>query len=51
MRQRIFASVTACTIAAIAPAKADPITTSTGQVSGVVLPDGVVRAYRGIPFA
>jgi hypothetical protein len=51
MRPRIFTWVTACTIAAISPAKADPIATSAGQVSGVLLPDGVVRAYKGIPFA
>src|SRR5262245_12369237 len=51
MRQRIFTAVMACTIAAIAPAKADPMATTAGQVSGVSLPDDVVRAYKGIPFA
>ena len=51
MRQRICTWAMACTIAAIAPAKADPIATSAGQVSGVSPPGGVVRAYKGIPFA
>jgi para-nitrobenzyl esterase len=51
MRTRIFACVTVCTMAAIAPTKADPITTSGGLVSGVLLPEGAVRAYKGIPFA
>ena len=52
MRQCIVACVMVCTMAAaIAPAKADPINTSGGLVSGVTLPDGAVRAYKGIPFA
>ena len=51
MRQRIFTSVIVCTIATIALAKADPIATSAGTVTGVLLPDGAVRAYKGIPFA
>ena len=51
MRQRIFTSVIVCTIATIALAKADPIATSAGAVTGVLLPDGAVRAYKGIPFA
>jgi para-nitrobenzyl esterase len=38
-------------LAAMAPAKADPIKTSGGLVSGVAVSDGVVRAYKGIPFA
>src|SRR5262245_31208263 len=38
-------------LAAVAPAKADPIKTSGGLVSGVVVSDGAVRAYKGIPFA
>jgi para-nitrobenzyl esterase len=38
-------------MAAIATAKADPIATSAGPVAGVLLPDGAVRAYKGIPFA
>ncbi|MGB9656086.1 MAG: hypothetical protein WCB75_12810, partial [Pseudolabrys sp.] len=32
------------TIATIALAKADPIATSAGTVTGVLLPDGAVRA-------
>ena len=36
---------------AMAPAKADPIKTSGGLVSGVAVSDGAVRAYKGIPFA
>ena len=51
MRQRIFTSVIVCTIATIALAKADPIATSAGTVTGVLLPDGAVRAFKGIPFA
>ena len=52
MRQCIVACVMVCTMAAaIAPAKADPINTSGGLVSGVTLPDGAVRAYKGIPYA
>src|SRR6478736_6497077 len=51
MRQRIFTSVIVCTIATIALAKADPIATSAGTVTGVLLPDGAVGAYKGIPFA
>lgn len=47
MRQRIFTSVIVCTIATIALAKADPIATSAGTVTGVLLPDGAVRAYKG----
>ena len=35
----------------MAPAKADPIKTSGGLVSGVAVSDGAVRAYKGIPFA
>jgi len=50
MRQSIVALV-ACTIIATAPAKADPITTAAGQVTGVMSSDGAVRAYKGIPFA
>src|SRR5262245_29608876 len=38
-------------LAAMAPAKADPIKTSGGLVSGVVVSNGAVRAYKGIPFA
>jgi para-nitrobenzyl esterase len=38
-------------LAAVAPAKADPIKTSGGLVSGVAVSDGAVRAYKGIPFA
>jgi para-nitrobenzyl esterase len=38
-------------LAAMAPAKADPIKTSGGLVSGVAVSDGAVRAYKGIPFA
>ena len=52
MRQCVVACVMACTMAAaIAPAKADPIKTFGGLVSGVTLPDGAVRAYKGIPYA
>jgi para-nitrobenzyl esterase len=52
MRQCIVACVMVCTMAtASAPAKADPIKTSGGLVSGVTLPDGAVRAYKGIPYA
>jgi para-nitrobenzyl esterase len=36
---------------AMAPAKADPIKTSGGLVSGVAVSDSAVRAYKGIPFA
>jgi para-nitrobenzyl esterase len=36
---------------AAAPAKADPIKTSGGLVSGVAISDGATRAYKGIPFA
>ena len=36
---------------AMAAAKADPIETSGGLVSGVAVSDGAVRAYKGIPFA
>ncbi len=50
MRQSIVALVT-CTIIATAAAKADPITTAAGQVTGVLSSDGAVRAYKGIPFA
>ena len=38
-------------LAAVAPAKADPIKTSGGLVSVVAVSDGAVRAYKGIPFA
>jgi para-nitrobenzyl esterase len=37
--------------ALMAPAKADPIKTSGGLVSGVAIADGAVRSYKGIPFA
>jgi para-nitrobenzyl esterase len=37
--------------ALMAPAKADPIKTSRGLVSGVAIADGAVRSYKGIPFA
>src|SRR5881394_939320 len=50
MRQSIVALVT-CTIIATAAAKADPITTAAGQVTGVLSSDCAVRAYKGIPFA
>ena len=36
---------------AMAAAKADPIETSGGLVSGVAVSDGAVRTYKGIPFA
>src|SRR6478736_5845239 len=36
---------------AMAPAKADPIKTSGGLVSGVAVSDSAARAYKGIPFA
>ena len=36
---------------AMAPAKADPIKTSGGLVSGVAVSDGAARTYKGIPFA
>ena len=51
MRQSIFIALVACTIVAIVAAKADPIATSAGQITGVLLSDGAVRAYKGIPFA
>jgi para-nitrobenzyl esterase len=35
----------------MAPAKADPIKTSGGLVSGVAVSDGAARTYKGIPFA
>jgi para-nitrobenzyl esterase len=38
-------------LATMAPAKADPIKTSGGLVSGVAVSDGAVRAYKGLPFA
>ena len=38
-------------LTAMASAKADPIKTSGGFVSGVDVSDGAVRAYKGIPFA
>ena len=38
-------------LATMAPAKADPIKTSGGLVSGVAVSDSAVRAYKGIPFA
>jgi para-nitrobenzyl esterase len=38
-------------LTAMAAAKADPIKTSGGLVSGVAVSDGAVRAYKGIPFA
>ncbi len=47
MRQRMMAS----TMAAIAPAKADPIATSAGQVASVLMPECAERAYKGIPLA
>ena len=34
-------------LATMAPAKADPIKTSGGLVSGVAVSDGAVRAYKG----
>jgi para-nitrobenzyl esterase len=37
--------------AMMAAAKADPIKTSGGLVSGVAVPDSAVRSYKGIPFA
>ena len=38
-------------LAAMAPAKSDPIKTAGGLVAGVVVSDSAVRAYKGIPFA
>jgi hypothetical protein len=44
--RRTFSYVMACTIAAIAPAKADPIATSTGQSAGVGFRIGATHRTR-----
>ena len=52
MRQCIVACVMVCTMAT-ASTRPKPIRSrpSGGLVSGVTLPDGAVRAYKGIPYA
>ncbi len=54
MKLTVALAITAAAVvsytAAVPAAIPDPVTTASGQVSGVTLPSGV-QAYKGIPFA
>ena len=40
-----------CALASVAGAAPEPVSTKAGSVVGLVTADGVVRTFRGIPFA